>query len=255
MLFLAPHRPSYDLVGRDDLLRDLKQRLFAGGSLALCALNGLPGVGKTALAVDLANDREALGHFYDGVLWAGLGRKADVLSHLGAWGVALGIPSGEIAKLTSVEDRAKVIHAAIGMRRMLLVADDAWQVEAALACKLGGPNCAHLVTTRLPEVALRFAGGETTVVHELNEDDGLTLLARLASEVVEAEPNEARELVRAVGGLPLALILMGNYLRVQMHSGQPRRLRTALDRLRRTEERLRLAQPQVPLEHHPSLPA
>lgn len=252
--FLAPPRPPYDLVGRDDLLRNLKQRLFAGGSLALSALNGLPGVGKTALAVALAHDREVLEHFQDGVLWAGLGRQADVLALLGAWGAVLGIPSDEMAKLTSIEDRAKAIHAAIGMRCMLLVADDAWQVEVALAFKLGGPNCAHMVTTRLPEVAVHFASEGTTVVHELSETDGLTLLARLTPEVVETEPDEARELVQAVGGLPLALILMGNYLRVQAHSGQPRRLRAALDRLRQAEERLRLAQPQAPLERHPSLP-
>ena len=256
--FLAPPRPPYNLVGRDGLLCDLKQQLFAGGSLALSALNGLPGVGKTALAVELAHDREVLGHFQDGVLWAGLGREAskeDVLSHLGTWGMALGISSTEIARLTTIEDRTNAIHAAIGMRRMLLVLDDAWQDEAALAFKLGGPNCAHMVTTRLPEVALRFAGEGTTVVYELREPNGLTLLARLAPEVVEAEPDETLELVRAVGGLPLALILMGNYLRLQAYSGQPRRLRAALDRLRQAEERLRLAQPQPPLERHPSLPA
>ena len=254
--FLSPPQPPYELVGRDELLHDLKQRLLTGDSLlGLCALNGLPGVGKTVLAVALAHDREVLGHFNDGVLWAGLGRKGDVLSHLAAWGAALGIPWDETAKLTSIEDRARAIHAAVGMRRILLVVDDAWKVEAALAFKLGGPNCAHIVTTRLPEVALCFAGERTTTVHELSEADGLALLARLAPQVVEAEPDEARNLARAVGGLPLGLVLVGSYLRVQAQSGQPRRVHAALDRLRRTEERLRLARPQGPLEHHPSLPA
>jgi hypothetical protein len=49
------------------------------------------------------------------------------------------------------------------MKRMLLVVDDAWDVRAALSFKVGGPNCAHLVTTRIPEVAIRFAGEATTV--------------------------------------------------------------------------------------------
>jgi hypothetical protein len=253
--FLAPPRPSHGLVGRDDLLRELKHRLFAGGNLALTALNGLPGVGKTALAVELAHDPEVLAHFHDGVLWARLGRDADVLTTLSTWGVALGIPQAEMDKLTNVEAWTDALCAAIGMRRMLLVVDDAWEIDAALAFKVGGPNCAHIVTTRLPEVALRFAGDGARIVHELSEEDGLRLLAQLAPEVVVAEPDGAKELVRAVGSLPLALILMGKYLRVEAHGGQPRRLRAALDRLRLAEERLQLAEPQAPAERHPSLPA
>lgn len=253
--FLAPPPPPYELVGRDNILDDLKQRLFAGGSLALSALNGLPGVGKTALAVALAHDREVLDHFRDGVLWAGLGRKGDAFALLGSWAVALGISSDEIAKLISLDERAKAIRYQIGMRHMLLVVDDAWQSEAALAFKVGGPNCAHLVTTRLPEVAVHFAGEGVSVVHELSETDSLALLARLAPEVTEAEPDIARDLVRAVGGLPLGLILMGNYLRVQALSGQPRRIEAALEQLYQVEERLQMSQPQSPLERHPSLPS
>ncbi len=252
-LFLAPPRPTYNLVGHDEVFSNLKQQLFTAKSVAL---NGLPGVGKTALAVELAHAPEVLEQFPDGVLWAGLGRQPDVTMHLSTWAVALGIPQAEVAKLTSVgvEAWAKAIHAAIGMRRMLLVVDDAWQTEAALAFKLGGPNCAHLVTTRLPRIALDFAGEYAIAVKELSEDQGLTLLTQLASRVVEAEPEEAKALVKAVGGLPLGLILMGKYLRQETHSGQPRRLHRALERLRKTEERLRLTQSQSPLERQPSLP-
>jgi hypothetical protein len=58
--FLAPQLPSYimpcgyNLVGRDDLLKQLKGQLLAGKSII--ALHGLPGVGKTALAVALAHE-------------------------------------------------------------------------------------------------------------------------------------------------------------------------------------------------------
>ena len=53
--FFAPLLPTYSLVGRDDLLHGLKQHLFGGENLALSALDGLPGVGKTALAVGLGS--------------------------------------------------------------------------------------------------------------------------------------------------------------------------------------------------------
>ncbi|HEY7126511.1 MAG TPA: hypothetical protein VH540_21415 [Ktedonobacterales bacterium] len=55
---------------------------------------------------------------------------------------------------------------------------------------IGGPNCSHLLTTRLPEVALHFADvGSAVRVPELSESDGLALLERLAPDVVQAEPK------------------------------------------------------------------
>jgi tetratricopeptide (TPR) repeat protein len=54
--------------------------------------------------------------------------------------------------------------------------------------------------------------------------------------------------------LPLALTLMGRYVQQHAYAGQPRRLRAALERLGQREQRLSLAQPQAPLEAHPSLP-
>jgi hypothetical protein len=137
---------------------------------------------------------------------------------------------------------------------MLLIVDDVWSAVSARSFKLGRPNCAYLLTTRLFEVAIDFAGEEYIRVCELSEEDGLTLLTRLTPQAVASEPAEARELVQAVGALPLALTLMGKYLQVQFHSKQQRRLRKALDQLHQVEERLQLEQLQAGLERHPSLP-
>jgi tetratricopeptide (TPR) repeat protein len=252
--FLAPPRPAHNLVGRDDLLHHLKQRIINGKDRALVALNGLPGVGKTSIAIELAHAPEILDHFEDGVLWAGLGRQPDLLALLSTWAVALGISAEAIARHSTMPERAALVHAAFGLRRMLLIIDDAWQTEAALAFKVGGPNCAHLLTTRLVSVALDFASDKVTPVRELGLDDGLELLAQLSPRAVAEEPEEARSLVQSVGGLPLALVLMGRYLQKQSYSVQSRRLHEALTRLQATETRLQLAQPQPPLEPHPDLP-
>ena len=252
--FLAPNLPPRKLVGRDQLLKDLKQGLLAGGSLALSALEGMAGIGKTAVAIALAHDPEIRTHFQDRVLWANLGQAGDAFVELGRWARALGIPSDEVAKLLTLEARAKAVREKIGTRRMLLVVDDAWEPETALAFKVGGPDCAHLVTTRLIKVAVTFAESRVTTVKELNEADSLTLLTQLAPDVVQAEPEFVLELIRAVGGLPLSLVLMGNYLRIESSSGQPRRIKAALQKLQQAEDRLKMSQPQIPSESHPSLP-
>jgi hypothetical protein len=66
---------------------------------------------------------------------------------------------------------------------------------------------------------------------------------------VEADLDGARELVRAVGSLPLALTLAGGYLAAPQHgmfsSMFPNLRRDAMDRLHEAETRLGLAQPRL----------
>ncbi len=249
-----PFAGGYRLIGRDDILHQLKQRLFGSKNVVLTALNGIPGVGKTSLALALTQDDEVREYFRDGILWAGPGPRPNLLSLLSRWGMLLGIASAEIEKLTGIEAWITAIHTAIGDRKLLLVIDDVWKLEDGLAFKVGGPRCSYIVTTRFPQLALQFAADGATVVEELNEDDSMALLAQLAPAFVAGEPGEALALVRAVGGLPLALTLIGKYLRNQTYSGQLRRLHAALERLQRADVRLQLTEPQALLERSPSLP-
>lgn len=249
--FSAPPRPPHTIIGRKRTLQDLKQRLFAEH---IIALYGLPGVGKSALAVELAHDKEVLSHFEDGVLWVGLGRKGNILSVLGSMAIALGMPSAQVKRLDSIEERARAINAAIGMRHILVVADDAWTLEAALAMRFSGPNCGKIVTTRLPQIALNVAGAEAIAVEELNWEDGLALLSQFVPNVAGEQTAKTQILIEAVGGLPLAIVLIGRYLQKEAYSAQPKRLEEALGKLEKAEERMRLTQPQTPFDHHPSLP-
>jgi len=243
------------LIGRNDLLTRLKRLICTGGNLALTAINGLPRVGKTALAVALATDREVQEHFRDGILWVGLGTQPNVLGLLARWGMLLDVAATSIEDVSSWEAWGKALHAAIGTRRMLLVIDDAWKIEEALAFQLGGPNCAHLLTTRIPQIAFAFARERAVEVPQLNDADGLALMARFAPEIVALEAESAYALVRSVGALPLALTLMGKYLAAQAFTKQPRRLRAAITQLRDAERRLRLSTPTPIMARSPSLPA
>ena len=68
------------LLGRDDLLELVKKYLMVDNHQAPIALSGLPGIGKTTLAVALTRDRQVQAHFCDGILWAGLGPRPNVLA-------------------------------------------------------------------------------------------------------------------------------------------------------------------------------
>ncbi|GCE03937.1 tetratricopeptide repeat protein [Dictyobacter aurantiacus] len=249
-----PLLPAIPLVGREKDLAVIRQRLKGSGNMALTALNGLPGVGKTALSVALAHDGALREFFKDGILWAGLGPQPNLPGIFSRWGNLLGISFAEMTKLGSDEARAKAIRNAIGDRAMLIIIDDAWKLEEALAFRVGGSHCAHLVTTRFPNIASHMALGNAINIRELGENESISLLNLLAPQVIYREQQKVHDLVQAVGGLPLALTLIGNYLRKQAYSGPARRITSALERLSNAEVRLKLKEPHIPAESHPSLP-
>ncbi len=248
-----PLPPPVQLVGREGELAGLRKHLRASDSVAMTALHGLPGVGKTTLAITLARDEEMRAYFRDGILWAGLGPAPDVSSILSHWSQLLGVATPDMTGESDHEALALQLRRAIGARRMLLVIDDAWKLEDALVFKVGGPNCAHLVTTRFPGIASAFAPNATSVIRELGENESILLLRMLAPQVMERESQKMHELAVAAGGLPLALTLLGNFLRLQSYSGPARRVDAALARLNDAEERLHIGEPRGPTERHTSL--
>ncbi len=249
-----PLQPAKPLVGRTQDLIRIKEQLQGSKNGSLTALNGLPGVGKTALSVAIAHEDEIRAYFKDGILWASVGPQPNIPGVFSRWGNLLGISFTQMTNLGSNEAKAKAIRNAIGSRSMLIVIDDAWKLEEALVFRVGGANCAHLVTTRFPLIASHMASGSACLIRELNEKDSINLLNQLAPQVINREQQKVHDLVLAVGGLPLALTLMGNYLRKQAYNGPARRITTALERLSKVEGRLKLKEPHIPAESHPSIP-
>src|SRR5947209_7485902 len=129
------------LVGRHGLLMEIKERLLAGEDIAVTAVDSLPGIGKTALATVLVMDQEIRDRFCDGILWAGLGPRPNVLGHLIRWGMLLGVVPSQVDNIGSREDWKRALRAAIGTRRLLLIIDDACTVEDALSLQIGGRAC------------------------------------------------------------------------------------------------------------------
>jgi tetratricopeptide (TPR) repeat protein/transcriptional regulator with XRE-family HTH domain len=244
---------QHRLIGRGELLREITNQLLDPlcHQLALC---GLPGIGKTMLATVLATQSQIQRHFPDGVLWADLGPRSRLSTILIRWSKLLGMSSTQTSSLHSEEQWIDLLRETIGMKRILVVIDDAWTIEEALACRLGGPHCSYLLTTRSPEIALRFAGTQVFQVPELEPAHGRELLTTYVPMLKEGREELVSTLVQAVGGLPLALKLMGIHLMIQARHHQPRRFHAALTRLQQATERLRLAEPQAGLERDRRLP-
>jgi len=243
--------PTTGLVGRAEILNKVRSWLCSHRDAL--ALQGMYGVGKTALAITLAHDYTIRRHYNNGVLWVGIGPRPNLVGLLSRWGTMLGIPSHETVNLTTIHSWQQAIHDAIGLRHMLLIIDDAWKAEEALAFKIGGPNCSYLITTRFREIAFYFGGSNSIKLTELGEEDSIQLLLALAPEVIAKEMEAARELIQLVGGLPLALTIMGKHLQTQASIYQQRRVRKAIERLHNVEERLQLTMLQSPLERSPNL--
>ncbi len=245
--------PLENLIGRDFEVCQIKHALLAGKRFL--ALQGLPGVGKTTLACSLAYDSEVRAAFCDGVLYARLGANPDVPDILKRWGTLLGISYQQATALTTVEAWRAAIGAIIGQHKLLLILDDAYRLDDILACTIGGSQCAYLLTTRFPSIALTCPAKQILHVCELDDHHSLRLIQHLAPTTLALESALLQPLIERAGGLPLVLTLLGNAIRAQTHDGQPRRVRSVLTRLQDARIRLCLAEPQSLLEHSPFLPA
>ncbi len=242
------------IVGRAGLLQQLKQLLAESGGGTAIALHGLPGVGKTTLASMLVADPDVQECFPGGILWAGLGPAPNLQGVLARWATLLDVPFTQGEQAMKPEALIQELQLAIGHRRMLLVIDDAWTEQEALALHMGGDQCVHLLTTRLPQVAFAFACNERLLIPELDAHTGVELLAHYVPSLVKESPQDIDHLVRTVGGLPLALTLLGHYLAAQALAGQPRRLQTALARLHERQHRFHISMPVAGSERSPALP-
>ena len=241
--FIAPTRNDRELVGRQGILADLKDRLLGAGGVAY-SLSGLPGVGKTALALELAY----------GILWAPLGRNPNEMARLAEWARAVEIPSKDMADFSKPEEYAEAIQKAIGNKRILLIIDDVWSSETARLFRLGGPNCAQLLTTRNSDIADLFAGDRHIVVPELNGEQGFDLLSQIAQSVVQLDETAAEMVVEAIGGLPLGLVLVGNYIKTKMTTVPEQRIKEVLRQLGDAQRQFAVSEPQLGGHPHPSLP-
>lgn len=210
------------LVGRDEAITELKARVGLPKSTSqrsVTVIEGWPGVGKSTTMGAFAHDPTVKARFSEGILWTSLGENPNLLRKLMVWGEALHlIPPG---KTPTVDELTSQLLSALSDRHVLLIVDDVWQVEHAAPFRVGGPGSVLLLTTRLNSVARALAPTSSDVYRlpVLTDEFALSLLRRLAPQVVDEHPAEALQLVRDLEGLPLAVQVAGRLLHEEMHLG------------------------------------
>jgi DNA-binding SARP family transcriptional activator/tetratricopeptide (TPR) repeat protein/transcriptional regulator with XRE-family HTH domain len=201
-------------TGRDAELRRLVA-IAAGAArvVAIHAVDGMPGVGKTALVTRAAHLLAA--DFPDGQLFVGLhahtpglppADPAEVLAGLLA---CTGLGPREIP--AGLEARAQRWRGRLAGRRVLLVLDDAAghaQVEPLLP---GAEGCLVLVTSRRRLIAL--AGAQPLALDTLPPGQAAELFGRLSRRAPDdAGTGAVADLAGLCGYLPLAIALLAGRL-------------------------------------------
>jgi DNA-binding SARP family transcriptional activator/Tfp pilus assembly protein PilF len=182
-------------------------------TVAICALSGQPGIGKSALAVHVAH--RVAERFADGALYVDLrGAAADRKEPhavLGGFLRAFGTPAHLVP--ADLDAAAAAYRTALAGRSVLVVLDnaaDAAQVRPLLPAE---PRCAALVTSRAQLADLE--GAWLLSLGLLPEPDAIALLGRAIGPRVRTEHAAAADVVRLCGRLPLAIRIAGSRLRAQ----------------------------------------
>ncbi|MEV4179203.1 BTAD domain-containing putative transcriptional regulator [Nonomuraea sp. NPDC049709] len=195
-------------VGRQPELALLGQANDAA-AVMITSIEGMAGVGKTALAVHAAHELAA--QFPDGNLFVDLhgytggmapDNPADILAQALE---TLGIADESIPE--HLDDRAALYRSVLAGRRMLIVLDNAANEEQVRPLLPGEGGCRVLITSRRRLVGLDEAS--TVSVDVLPPADAIALFTSTAGRwrLTETPAEDVAEVVQRCGLLPLAIRL------------------------------------------------
>ncbi|MGE5829352.1 MAG: ATP-binding protein [Micromonosporaceae bacterium] len=229
----VPHQlpaPTQWWVGRESESHTALRWGRGGGVLVV---SGMPGVGKTAFALRIAELLAS--RFPDGQLFAdlrGAGENRTIAPEVLAG--FLRALSGAGAQVASGVDEASAhFRSAVAGRRVLVLLDDAATEGQVRPLLPGSPGCLTLVTSRRALTGLPNA--RLLVLDALPSLPATQLLHLIAGEhVLDREsPSAIDALVEVCGGLPLAIRVVGGRLASRPRGGLAR----ILVRLRGDQER------------------
>lgn len=205
------------------------------GPVAIAVLDGIGGVGKSALAIHTAH--QLADRFPDGQLYVDMHGATAGLTPLepgevlGRFLASLGVRQAAIPGNT--DEAAAKFRSLVADRRLLVVLDNAAGVDQVRPLLPAGPGCAVLITSR--GILSTLDGATHLHLGVMFHDQATALLERLiGQDRVAAEPDSADAIIEMCDGLPLALQIVG--ARLAARPSWP--LSTLVERLRDAQGRL-----------------
>lgn len=167
---MEPPLPTRFFTGRGDVLQQLDRALQHNSTVAL---SGMPGVGKTQIALQCARSHKGV---YQPIYWAVAASRDTLAAGYAAIAWRLGLPE------KSQKDQTLVNNAVRRWLRehegWLLILDNADDLEAIQALLPPSDHRGHLLLTTRESAFLPEA--EPVPIEEMPEDDGATFLLRRA---------------------------------------------------------------------------
>lgn len=210
-IIAAPPLPPHFVSRAEDL--DFLRHTVIGDNtdqqIALTALRGMGGIGKSVLATALCYDDVIQAAFPDGIIWVTIGRDpGNVTEQMKFIGTKLGDSPGYYTSERAGADRLAVL---LAYKAALIILDDVWDSQHVSLFRIEAPRCRTLFTTRDGGIALSVGASEVRL-GTLTQDQSLALLSEWAGRTDRTMPQIAERL----GYLPLALKLAGARLREGM---------------------------------------
>ncbi|MEV6948882.1 BTAD domain-containing putative transcriptional regulator [Streptomyces sp. NPDC051172] len=184
----------------------------APATLVVCAIGGMAGIGKTALAVHLAH--QVADRFPDGQLCInlrGFDPAGSVMPAQEAIRIlldALGVPPHRLP--AGLEAQTALYRSVLAERKVLILLDNARDSEQVRPLLPGSPGCLVIVTSRNQLTGLVAGeGAHPLTLNQLTPADAHAFLARrLGEQRLAAEPEAVAEIVTRCALLPLALAVV-----------------------------------------------